>query len=394
MRVRCVCGAVLASDQPGGSRVRCPKCGKVLRLPGPVPVAPLIEEDSQLQVADDPVPGPAAEPNVSPDAAGALWPARAPVPRSASVTPTQGNGLAVAAFVLGLVSLLFNILAAIPAVILGALALLKASRSAGRVGGRGLAIAGVVLALVCSGLNYVAARALAARINRAKSAAQQFGCMSNLRQLSLAIVNYSIGNDDKMPPGDRNVFAYLNAMGRSASGRLDPKALRCTEHKWLPSPEGEPCSSYVFNVSLDATSNDQHSPFSMAGTRRLVRLAEMPADTFHAIEMWMRPGPDGSFPNKARLKDRDWNPIKAGCAPIDSYTATTAATFDASGRLVDPGPYRFLDCYKDTDVPVSRMYHMGSISVLSADGRIKKEDILSFTTHSPADDPRWTRQRD
>jgi len=209
------------------------------------------------------------------------------------------------------------------------------------------------------------------------------------------MTNYAAEQDDWMPPGDLNTFAALALfIGKSVDGPEGGDVFRCPIHEWLPRKDRERYASYAFNVSLDEDENDTYSPFSVARTGRWKRFGGTAPDTILAIEMWMRPRPDGTFPNQLRLDDPNWSLITAGVVPISSYTSAETATFDANGRLVDPGPYRFLDGYKGTDIPVDAMYHHGRINLLLADGSVAQEDILTFTGHSPKDDPRWTRQRD
>lgn len=64
---------------------------------------------------------------------------------SAPNPDTKTSGLAIASFVLGILSVLFTIFTAIPAIILGIISLVKISRSAGRLKGKGFAIAGIAI---------------------------------------------------------------------------------------------------------------------------------------------------------------------------------------------------------------------------------------------------------
>ena len=59
--------------------------------------------------------------------------------------PEATSGKAVAALILGLMSLCLSIFTGIPAIILGAMSLSQIKRSRGRLGGQGMAIAGIVL---------------------------------------------------------------------------------------------------------------------------------------------------------------------------------------------------------------------------------------------------------
>jgi prepilin-type processing-associated H-X9-DG protein len=192
-----------------------------------------------------------------------------------------------------------------------------------------------------------------------------------------------------MPPGDLNAFHCLAPyLGESATAGGGGQVFRCPSHPWLPKGNERTCCSYALNLSLNEAENEKYSPFS---TRRNARFYfSSPADTILAVEMWMRPNAGGTFPNELRLDDPEWSPLKAGVAPLTSYEAATGARFDEGGRLLDPGPYRFLDCYKGTDTPVSRMYHRGRINVLFVDGHVESMDLRELASASPAQSPMWT----
>jgi len=353
MDFQCVCGKVLSMDVQPGAVVQCPACGRMIEVPGAAPA-----------YATDGAPG------YGPTGA------------------REGNRLATLALVFGLLAILLGPLTGIPAVILGILALGKIKRSQGRMGGTGLAIAGLAtgamftVVLCISGLVALMLPALA----RARGAARQVTCASNLRQIGIAMTNYATQCNGLMPPGDLNTSHYLVPFLGTG------KAFQCPSHEWLPQQNRWTCSSYAFNISLDQAENEQYSPFSTV--RTATYYSSSPADTILAVEMWMRPRPDGTFPNELRLDDPDWSPIQAGVAPLSSYTAAKGATFDEKGYLIDPGPYRFLDCYKGTDVPVSRMYHNGKMNVLFVDGHVEPLDIRKLTARSPSKEPMWTHLLD
>ncbi len=67
---------------------------------------------------------------------------------SAPNPDTKTSGLAIASFVLGILSVLFAIFTAIPAIILGIISLVKISKSAGQLKGKGFAIVGIAIPAV------------------------------------------------------------------------------------------------------------------------------------------------------------------------------------------------------------------------------------------------------
>jgi hypothetical protein len=125
----------------------------------------------------------------NPQQFGAYQPQQQP-PRGA----VQSNGKAVASLVLGILSFIFTILAGIPAIILGTLALRDASRSRGRVGGQGLAIAGIVLGSLGSLLLLVHVALLVPAITGAREAAydskHRAESSNKLKQIGMALHNH------------------------------------------------------------------------------------------------------------------------------------------------------------------------------------------------------------
>ena len=121
----------------------------------------------------------------------------APVPAAMSVQ-VKTSGLAIAAFVLGILSLFTLGLTAIPAMILGVIALVAIGQSGGRVTGTAFAVIGIVIPafsfLFLLGL-------LMPALSRARAQAMRAACLSNMRQLSVAWFMYADENMDKIVNG-------------------------------------------------------------------------------------------------------------------------------------------------------------------------------------------------
>lgn len=117
------------------------------------------------------------------------------------------SGLAITSFVLGILSIFTCFVTAIPAIIFGIVALVKISKSAGRLKGNGLAIAGIaippasppVVALLMGMLMGIMMPALA----RTRSIAQRMVCGANLSGLSKAMLIYANDCNDMYPTSSK-----------------------------------------------------------------------------------------------------------------------------------------------------------------------------------------------
>ena len=105
------------------------------------------------------------------------------------------SGKAIASLVLGLLSIVGACFTGIPGVILGIMGLSDVNRSGGRVGGKGMAIFGIVLSSL--GIVWTAVMAIGLlfatmlpAVQAARTAARGAQSSNNMRQLSLAMLNY------------------------------------------------------------------------------------------------------------------------------------------------------------------------------------------------------------
>jgi Domain of unknown function (DUF4190)/Protein of unknown function (DUF1559) len=102
--------------------------------------------------------------------------------------PPRSNGVAVAALVLGILSVCLGVFAGVPAVICGILGLTRSSRVRS---GKGMAIAGLTLGAIMTLLNVVA---LPLAVSRVRQAAARAKDSNNLKQTALAVLNYEAVN--------------------------------------------------------------------------------------------------------------------------------------------------------------------------------------------------------
>jgi prepilin-type processing-associated H-X9-DG protein len=104
---------------------------------------------------------------------------------------------AVAAFVLGLLSLGLSLLAALPALYVGFRGLRAVNESDGRLRGRGLAVAGMALAGLTTLLTTLGTAAVV--LIHLQSKSDRAACANNLREVGLAVNVYCDQNDFDFP---------------------------------------------------------------------------------------------------------------------------------------------------------------------------------------------------
>jgi len=114
------------------------------------------------------------------------------------------SGLAIASFVLGILSFCTFFIPAIPAIILGIVGLVKIGRSGGKLKGNGFAVAGIVVPVVASVfvLPMVVGISLPAFV-RARHQAQRVMCATNMRDLGKAMLIYANDYNDKFPTSSK-----------------------------------------------------------------------------------------------------------------------------------------------------------------------------------------------
>jgi hypothetical protein len=133
--------------------------------------------------------------------------------------PQKTSTLAVWSLILGILSFIFFIFTAIPAVTFGHISLGHIKQSRGALTGRGLAIAGLVLGYLwlCL-LPFILVGIALPAFEAAKSAALEVRSMSQMKQMGLACREYAADHHGDFPPSLNSLFPkYLQDQSILAS---------------------------------------------------------------------------------------------------------------------------------------------------------------------------------
>lgn len=166
-------------------------------------------------------------------------PAAGQVQPPAEQAPPKTCGLAVAAFVMGLLSMTCVLwpLLALPALICGIVALVKISKSNGQLKGTGMAVTGLVIPAVLTFILPLFFAIMMPALSKAKQTAITVVCSTNMRGLSTAIMVYMNDYDDEFPTPEQ----WCDLLIEKAD--MSPKSFQCPED-----PEGS--FSYAVNSNI------------------------------------------------------------------------------------------------------------------------------------------------
>ena len=123
-------------------------------------------------------------------------------------------GIAIASLVLGILSVTcLSILAGIPALICGAIAMQRIARSGGALLGKGQALAGLIMGGVSFAMLPfvlgIGAGLLLPAVSGARAKAQEAACMNHVRQCTLACTMYAQLHNNALPASLDDVLDFL-----------------------------------------------------------------------------------------------------------------------------------------------------------------------------------------
>ncbi len=172
-----------------------------------------------------------------------------PVTPPTGLTEPQTCGLATTSLVLGILSIFCNIFTAIPAIICAIIALVKISKSQGRLKGNGFAIAGIAVPIVTLFLILPMLMAiLMPALSKVKGMAEREVCAVNLKGLSIAMRVYANDYNDQLPTEHWCDFLIEEA-------DVSPKSFICPGSDAI---EGECC--YALNKHVAGKKQTELSP--------------------------------------------------------------------------------------------------------------------------------------
>ena len=146
-----------------------------------------------------------------------------PVSKTTSEITTKTSGLAIAALVLGIISLFSCGITAIPAIILGIIGYTKIEKSGGKLVGRDLAVIGIVISVVGLCLLGILRPAL----KRVRSISPRMVCGSNLSGLGRAMLIYANDYENQFPrAGGTGTIWQENIKNWQAHNRFDAFGLK------------------------------------------------------------------------------------------------------------------------------------------------------------------------
>jgi hypothetical protein len=174
-------------------------------------------------------------------------PATPALPTAAPATPSKTSGLAVSSLVLGVLGVFTCGITALIGLILGIIAMVKVSNSRGALRGNGIALAGIIVSGIFLLMIPIFAAMLLPALAAAKQKAQAINCVSNEKQLALAVKIYSNDNTNHFPPATTWCDVIKTSVGSE-------RVFKC-----VAANSSSRCD-YAFNARLDGLDESKIAP--------------------------------------------------------------------------------------------------------------------------------------
>lgn len=164
-----------------------------------------------------------------------------------NTTPPKTSGMAVTSLVLGILGFFTCGLTALFGLIFGIISLIKIKDNKDTLKGGGLALAGIIVSAVFLLMIPIFAAMLLPALSAAKERAQTINCVSNEKQLALAVRIYEGDHTNQLPPSATWCDAIKTDVGSE-------RPFKC--------PAADPASQcdYAFNAALGGMDESKVDP--------------------------------------------------------------------------------------------------------------------------------------
>ena len=149
----------------------------------------------------------------------------APAAAAGSPTAPKTSGMALGSLVLGCLGLVSCGITSLVGLVLGIIALVRINKSKGELKGQALALAGIVVSLIILLIMPIITALTLPALAKAKSKAAALHCMSNVKQLNLALIMYANDNNEQLPAGSKWCDALGKYLGNSTNAVICPRGM-------------------------------------------------------------------------------------------------------------------------------------------------------------------------
>jgi len=176
--------------------------------------------------------------------------------KAAPALDKKTSGLAITSLILAILSPFTCMLSAIPAIILGIVALVKISKSQGQLKGNGLAIAGIAVPVAALPIIALLMGILMPVMARTRQIALRLQCGSNMSSLGKAMLIYANEHDNKFPTTSKWCDLLIEHTDVANHIFLCKGAPGCKVNRCYDDTTGQPCS-YAMNKNVEGLNREE-----------------------------------------------------------------------------------------------------------------------------------------